>query len=66
MGQTAEGRYTAVLREMVRDPDALVRFNALRSMRRINLAGGAKAASENDPNSGTQDDSSGLVANKGS
>jgi hypothetical protein len=39
MGQTREGRYTSVLRQMVRDPDSQVRFNALRALRRINLSG---------------------------
>jgi len=38
MGQTGEERYTAVLRQLVRDPDALVRHSALRNLRRINLA----------------------------
>lgn len=42
MGQTGEERYTAVLRHMVRDPDRLVRSNALRSLRRINLARAAR------------------------
>jgi HEAT repeat protein len=36
MGQTGEHRYSAILRQMVRDPDPLVRSNALRSLRRIN------------------------------
>jgi HEAT repeat protein len=44
MGQTGEERYIGVLRQMVRDPDSLVRLNALRSLRRINLASAAKAA----------------------
>jgi len=38
MGQTGEERYSSVLRPMVRDADPLVRRNALRSLRRINLA----------------------------
>jgi HEAT repeat protein len=38
MGQTADRRYAGVLRHMVRDPDPLVRRNALRSLSRINLA----------------------------
>ena len=44
MGQTGEDRYIGVLRQMVRDKDSLVRLNALRSLRRINLASAAKAA----------------------
>jgi len=52
MGQTAEERYAGVLRHMVRDPDPLVRQNALRSLRRINLARAANTVSENDPTSG--------------
>jgi len=39
MGQAGESRYTGVLREMVRDSDSQVRFNALRALRRINLSG---------------------------
>jgi HEAT repeat protein len=35
MGQTGEERYAGVLRHMVRDPDARVRRNALRALRRI-------------------------------
>lgn len=42
MGQTGEPRYTTVLRHMVRDSDPLVRRNALRSLRAINIAGTAK------------------------
>lgn len=38
MGQTGEPIYTRILRHLVRDPDWLVRRNALRSLRRINTA----------------------------
>jgi HEAT repeat protein len=38
MGQTGEELYTGVLRQMVRDPDPLVRRNAIRSLRQINSA----------------------------
>jgi HEAT repeat protein len=41
MGQTGDKRHTPALRGMVRDPDPRVRFNALRSLRRINLANAA-------------------------
>jgi HEAT repeat protein len=46
MGQTGEKLYAGVLRQMVRDPDPMVRSNALRSLRRINLAGAASSDSE--------------------
>ena len=62
MGQTGDKRYTGVLRQLVRDPDPLVRRNALRSLGRINLACAGNTASENHPNSGTQGDSSDPVA----
>jgi HEAT repeat protein len=39
MGQTSEDRYAGVLRHMLQDTDPLVRRNALRATRRINLAG---------------------------
>jgi HEAT repeat protein len=42
MGQTGDERYSRVLRHMLRDPDRLVRSNALRSLRRINLARAAR------------------------
>lgn len=38
MGQTAEDRYIPALRHMVQDPELPVRTNALRALRRINLA----------------------------
>jgi HEAT repeat protein len=44
MGQTGDKLYSGVLRQMVRDPDPLVRRNAIRSLRRIH------AASQNGPN----------------
>jgi hypothetical protein len=57
MGQTGDKRYTGVLRSMVRDPDPRVRLNALRSLRRINLASSANAATESNPTGGAQADS---------
>lgn len=53
MGQTGDKRFTGVLRQMMRDQDPSVRRNALRSLRRINLASSAKTASENHPDSGS-------------
>jgi HEAT repeat protein len=44
MGRTGETIFTGVLRELVQDPNPLVRRNALHSLRRIN------AASRDDPN----------------
>ncbi|MGA2117967.1 MAG: HEAT repeat domain-containing protein [Bryobacteraceae bacterium] len=38
MGRTGETLFTGVLRELVQDPNPLVRRNALRSLRRINEA----------------------------
>ena len=54
MGQTDEKRYTGVLRYMVRDPDPAVRLNALRSLRRVNMACAANTASENIPTAARQ------------
>jgi hypothetical protein len=48
MGRTGQTLFTGVLRQMVQDPDSLVRRNAIHSLRRIN------AASQNDPGRGTQ------------
>jgi len=38
MGQTGEEGYSNVLRHMARDPNPLVRRNALRSLRQIHVA----------------------------
>jgi HEAT repeat protein len=38
MGRIGQTRFTGVLRQMVQDPDSLVRRNAIRSLRRINIA----------------------------
>jgi len=58
MGQIGEDRYTGVLRQMVRDSDSMVRLNALRSLRRINLACAANtAASADNHTNGAQSES---------
>jgi len=62
MGQTGDKSYTVLLRQMVRDPDPLVRLNALRSVRRINLACAASVASENGADSGMPGESCDLAA----
>ena len=48
LGQTGETRYTTALRRMVHDADPAVRRNALRALRRINLASSADAAPSED------------------
>jgi hypothetical protein len=46
MGQTGGVRYVSVLRHMVRDAEQPVRSNALRALRRINLAGATDKAAK--------------------